>query len=247
MPTPYRAHWLGVLLSVTLATGCVDTAGDFDDFVSRIPDAQAQPDAPILLSIPDISGRFFLALASVVDVDRPILFIVENTVTGDQGGSATIDTSFTPLDLDKQIVTGGTDLSFQNIPISMTGQFTVSKDDVSIPGPANPITGTELIANTVTFIATIKNEDLYCGDATGMVQSPLMVDLAGSTFAAVRVPDGAIGDQLPDPVGDCPDDPNADAGVPDAMPPADAGIPDATVPDALVNDAQVTDAAPSDA
>jgi len=223
-------------LALALALGaCVNPGGKFDDFVDRIPDATPEPDGSILLEIPDISGRFFIGLASVVDVDLPILFIAENTLHANPDGSATLDSTIQPLDY-TTLMPAGEALVFAGVPISMTGQFDLTKATTTVvEGTANPITGTTLTLSTITLLPTIKGEDLYCGQVTGNVTDPLAIDLTGSNMAAIRVPDGAIGTELPDPVGACPpDSENPDAGTPDAMP-ADASIP---IPDAGVPDAE---------
>lgn len=216
----------GILALSLTAIGCVDPDKRFDQFNKRIPDAAPEPDAAILLNIPDISGHFLIALASVVDPDRPILFIAENDLTANQDGSVTLDTTITPLHkVSKQLV--GDPLVFENVPVSQTGQYTLTRDDLVITGAANPISSNDLVASTVSFHATIRTADIYCGTVTGMLTSPLMISLDNSTFGAIRIAPGTIGDDLPEPVSVCP---------------PDTTMPDAGVPDAGVTDAQVTDA-----
>lgn len=224
-----------------LVGACIDPDAKFDDFVTRIPDAAPQPDAAILSEIPDITGRFFITLPTVVDVDLPFFFIADNTMTANPDGTATLDTTIQSLDYTTLLPVGDA-VTFTAVPISMTGQFELTTTDLTIVGPANPITGAPLLASTITLMPTIKSVDLFCGPVTGMVVDPLSIDLTGSNMGAIRVPAGTVGMDLPEPVGECPPDMiMPDAGVPDAMP-ADAAVPDAQVPDAGVTDAGVSDA-----
>ena len=64
----------------------------------------------------------------------------------------------------------------------------------AVPEDANycPTCGLELIEGDVL------SDDLWCGDAFGMITQPLMLDLTGSTFAGTRIVDGQLpGDPIP--------------------------------------------------
>ena len=73
-----------------------------------------------------------------------------------------------------------------------------------IPGAANVITGNELTVDVV-LVGRIQTQDLFCGDAMGMILKPIVLDIAGSTVGAVRVEPGMVGDDLPPPVSACPE------------------------------------------
>lgn len=215
------------LLAIAVS-GCADPDGAFDDFLDRIPDAAPTPDAEVLASIPDITGRFFVGTSPSVSPDDYLLFVSENTIEID-GDTAVLQMTFTPLDF-TTLEEVGDSRTFADVAVNMNGQFDATLDDVMIPGEANPITESLLVIATLTFSGTIRSENLFCGPVTGMVSVPAPIDLTGSTFAAIRVPDGTIGSDLPAPVVACPSDDPTDAGVPDATPPTDAGVPDATPP-----------------
>jgi hypothetical protein len=206
-----------LLAGTTALAGCTDPDGSFDDFVDRIPDAAPIPDAEVLSAIPDITGRFFVGASASVSPDDHLLFIAENTIDI-MGDTAVLSVDLTPVDYTTRQEVGDTE-TFAGIPVNMNGQFTATVMDVDIPAEANPITQSLLVLSTLTFDATIRSEDLYCGFVEGMVTVPAPIDLAGSTFAAIRVPDGAIGDDLPMHLVACPSNDPADAGVPDATPP----------------------------
>ena len=59
---------------------------------------------------------------------------------------------------------------------------------VMVTGAANPVTGSDIEATLVVH-GEIIDEDTMCGELTGMLMSPLEFDLAGSTFAAIRLAD----------------------------------------------------------
>ena len=235
-PRAPRTMAIAALVFASLVTlgGCVDPDGGFDDFLGRIPDAAVVPDGEILASIPDISGRFLVGMSPSIAPDAHLLFIAENTLTINQDG-AVLDTSLTALDFTTKMPVGDTQ-RLAGIEVSMAGQFTATFTDVTVPGVANPITGSTLFLSTTSFLATIRTADLYCGDITGMVTSPAPIDLAGSTFAAIRVSADAIGNQLPTEQARCPAQVMVDAGVPDATPATlDATPADATpAPDAML-------------
>jgi hypothetical protein len=98
----------------------------------------------------------------------------------------------------------------------------------------------------------IRSADLYCGTINGDVTEPFTLNLDGSTFAAVRIPDGMSVEDVT-PVLACPVNAPVDAGVADASAPADAamadapGAADAGTPDATTADAATADAATADA
>ena len=75
----YRIIPLALLLVVGTG-GCVDTQGRYDDFINRIPDAAEVPDAPILVEVPDINGRFLLSLSPIIAPDLIMRFIMVNTM-----------------------------------------------------------------------------------------------------------------------------------------------------------------------
>jgi len=49
-----------------------------------------------------------------------------------------------------------------------------------------------------------RSPNRLCGDITGMVLMPIMLDLAGSTWGAIRIAPGTVGAALPAPDFTCP-------------------------------------------
>jgi hypothetical protein len=68
---------------------------------------------------------------------------------------------------------------------------------VMVSGVANPVTGSDIEA-TILVMGHIVHDDAMCGGFEGMLMSPLEYDLAGSTFAAIRLDDdGCTPETLP--------------------------------------------------
>lgn len=137
------------------------------------------------------SGQYLLAVSTVVSKDLPLQFIA----TVDAGVPATWSLDLQPLTLDQGKVTSprqpfGDPLQFTDIAV-VEDTFTADLGEVFLPGPTNPITGSDISA-TLVLDGTIVDADFFCGMVSGMVTSPLMADISGSTFAAVRLADPNI-------------------------------------------------------
>ena len=190
--------WFALLL------GCngPDPEAKYEDFIDETQDDRDIPPAKEDLATieGDISGDFLLAVATTVDIDKPLQFIATNTVTLEPGGKTMLKVSLQPLSLEQGKVTiprkpVGDPLVFENLEV-VDGKFTLDAGIVMVTGMANPITGSDIVASLI-MSGNIMGEDLYCGSVTGDVMSPLMVSIEGSTFAAVRLTDVAV---LPVPV-----------------------------------------------
>jgi len=187
------------LLAIGLSA-CVDSVARFEAFDERIPDAAPpvpEPDAEILLNIPDISGTFLFALAAVIAPDPPFQFIADIQINGN-----TLDISLTGLDRYDRSVVPGDFLGATDVPIDETGRFEVPIVGV-IPGDANVVSGSDLTVDLV-LIGRIRDENTFCGDATGMILKPLELDIVGSTIGGIRIESGISGDDLPAPLVACP-------------------------------------------
>jgi hypothetical protein len=201
-------------------TGCTDPQGRFDEFGTRIVDASnIQIDAEVIEELPDITGRFLLGISPVVMPDRIMQFIADVEMTDNGDGTAVLDITFTPLTVADRTPIGDP-LSSLDVAVANTGEFTAPVEGI-VPGPANPISGSEIELDGA-LEAVIKSTDLFCGDVTGRVSRPTIIDLDGSTGAGIRVPPEVVGDDLPTAQWACPEDMPVDAGVPDAA------LPDAS-------------------
>jgi hypothetical protein len=208
-------------------SGCPDPQARFDEFVGRVPDANVITtiDAPPLEELPDITGEHLLGFAPVIAPDTPFQFIATATLTQNMDGTGMLDLSMVALDITNRMPVGGT-TTVSQVPVSTSGSFTLHFTDVTIPGEANPITGSPIFAPVVDLIGVIRSTDRFCGTVEGMVTSPIEIDLMGSTFSAIRIPPGTTGLDLPPVEKECPASMPADAGPVDAAAPPDAVPPD---------------------
>lgn len=182
---------------LAIATGCpaADAPGKYDKFLEETEEERedaANVKMDLGGSLADINGTFLLALAAVIAPEFPLQFYATVTFTPDGvGGSVALELQ--PLSLDPQTTTTprqpvGDSLMVGPAMVNAAGTFDLPiTEPVMVTGMANPITGSDIVA-TLNLAATIQSEDLFCGTVTGAVTSPLELDLAGSTFAAVRVP-----------------------------------------------------------
>ncbi len=217
------------LLSFVPVLGCTAPDNRFDDFEEHVIDAAVvvRFDAPPVDVVPDVTGQFLFGMVAPIGPDLVFYFIGD--VVLDSAGP-TIDLSLRPLDLSTLTPIG--DPFLGNGDVSSAGQYTADFKGI-IPGAANPFSTSDLTLDGEMH-GTIRNENLFCGDVTGNLTAPILLDLTGSTFAAIRITPGTTGMDLPPVLTKCPDpDGPVDAGAPDAPPPppdaagVDAGAPDA--------------------
>lgn len=216
---PRRARLQAVALcGLVLALGCgPDPEGKYKEFVKDTRESTSGMDSQGTTSEPgttgtpttaattgepallDITGDFLLAVATTVDQDKPLQFIATNTVT-ETDGKQMLSICLQPLTLLQGKVTEPREpisepLCFMDVEI-VDNNFTLDAGIVSVTGMANPITGANIVASLV-MAGSVKSDDLFCGKVTGEVMEPPVGDIAGSTFAAVRLTDVKV---LPNPV-----------------------------------------------
>jgi hypothetical protein len=141
----------------------------------------------------DYSGFFLFALETSLGPDLPLQFVTTVAYTAGDDGAGVVDLTFQPLSLDqgetlipREYI--GEPLTFEDIPVAADGTFDLDMGLVMVTGAANPVTGGDIEA-TILVHAEIRDEDTMCGQFEGMLMSPLEYDLAGSTFAAIRLAD----------------------------------------------------------
>ncbi|MCY1068967.1 hypothetical protein OV090_29785 [Nannocystis sp. RBIL2] len=189
---------LGLSLLVPLMAGCPDSEAKFNEFLDNTKDDRdfmPPPPPDVMPAQADISGDFLLAVSTVIARDLPLQFIATNTLTTDEMGNTFLAACLQPLSLTAGKVNVprepiGDPLCYEDIPI-VDGKFDIDAGVVKVTGMANPVTGGDIEA-TLRMIATIIDEDFFCGEIEGDLMSPLMSTLKGSTFAAVRLEDPAM-------------------------------------------------------
>jgi hypothetical protein len=188
--------------------GCVDPAKRFDDFDRRVIDADVSG-VQCEGARRDVTGEFLTTISPGFSPDSLLQFIgtVDMAIEGD---AATASFSFQPLRTatcdppagqERQPI--GDPLEVDDVDIDGNGAFTFTFEGAIVPGEANSVSCSGILAD-ITLSGIIQSPDLWCGDASGMVMQPTPANLEGSTFGAVRVDPGTLGDELPEPLPACP-------------------------------------------
>jgi hypothetical protein len=68
-----------------------------------------------------------------------------------------------------------------------TGEIGIAIDELSVPGEANPITGSPIFGTDVRLVGMMLDGGSACGTVTGMIEMPLQTPLDGSTFAITPI------------------------------------------------------------
>ena len=193
-------------LALAVLTGCPspDVEGKHDRFLDDTEDEREEAQnvkMDVGGTLADVTGTFLFALDTVVQPGTPLQFIATTTFTPD-GAGGTIGFDLQPLSLEQGSVTTprepvGDLINVEPVPVDEGGSFEIgSLGTLMVTGMANPITGSDIVAE-VSLTGNILSEDIYCGQAAGMVTEPLPLELAGSTFAALRI-DATDPASLPD-------------------------------------------------
>jgi len=207
------------LLGITLlATGCPDSEARFNEFVEATEDVRpgaeddgdgdgdgggdgdGDGDGPLV----NMDGTYLWALETTLGPGLPLQFAttVSNMAIADDGSGATADFSFQPLSLEQNEVTTprefvGDPLEYPAVSFDAEGNYAIDMGTVEVTGAANPVTGSDIVA-TLLISGRIVHRDALCGSLSGDLLSPLEYDLAGSTFAAMRLlDDGSDPSTLP--------------------------------------------------
>lgn len=182
--------------------GTPDAAVETPDAAVVTPDAAVGGGDPA-----DIAGSFLLSIQTPLGGPLRLIADVEYTAAG-EGGTA--DFTFQPIvatNCDEK--TGGQPagdpVTVTGVTINADGTFELALDDVTVDGSANAIICDAEIQADLVVTGGVNDADLNCGTISGMVTAPVMAPLDGSTFGAVRVEPGTVGDaNLPTPVIECP-------------------------------------------
>lgn len=188
---------LSAVASLTLV-GCVDARGDYDDFGERLVDAgNGDVDGEVVSELPNVDGRWLLAVRPNLPEDRIIQFDAELDLTAVTANTGTMSINAQPLTVADQTPVGEAFVA-DGAEVANDASFDADFNG-TLPGAANPVSGSDADIDAV-LVAQIRNENFVCGELTGMA-GPL--PLAGTTWAAVRY-DGVT---LPTAVFRCEDEP----------------------------------------
>jgi hypothetical protein len=194
------------LLALALVLACVDPDGRYDAFVERSA-AMRGRDAGTGQPEPgerfDFGGSYLLALSTTLAPGQPILLGCEVSVASDL---ETLELTFQALttdEADPPRAPTGEPFTIADVVYEQDGSFSADLGEVTVPSDANPISGSEIIATVAFSARAVPMSDelpqLFCGQASGMVSVPLMLDLAGSTIGAVETQGSDVTDVEPLP------------------------------------------------
>lgn len=192
-------HFALASLASLALVGCVDARGAYDDYSNRLVDASTQDvDGQVVSVLPDVNGDWLIAvLPANLPEDRIIQFRATFTMTPVTANTATMDVSAQPLTVADHTPVGDA-FTAANQEVATDATFHAPFTG-TLPGAANPVSGTDAVVNAV-LQAQIKTDQFLCGSLSG-VAGPLPLD--GTTWAAVRI----TGDTLPSPIFRCEDQP----------------------------------------
>lgn len=190
----FEASQLLALLLLDLAfTGCVDPQSRFESFVARTSDARKAKDAGRTSDGErfDWSGRYLLALEAPVAPSTPLLFRLDAAVAADL---TRVDLGIQPLASDMSATPRtavGVEVNVKGAAYDERGHFDAKIPEISVPGSANPISGADIIASVELMGTALQanGKPVLCGSASGQVTLPIMLDLAGSVFGALKTDD----------------------------------------------------------
>jgi hypothetical protein len=197
-------------LSIGAVLGCVNPQKDFDGYVQVASDRRAQSsagsggtggsagggqagDGQGGASTVDLSGKFISYCLSSLGVGDPMKSLLLATEFEQTGSSLSV--KLTPLKIGASSLSEilGT-ATTAKADIASNG-FTINFGTVSIPGAANPISGSDIeIANTV-FAAKIQSSDHVCAELGGQLTKPFAypLDDPGDICLILRVnADGSV-------------------------------------------------------
>jgi hypothetical protein len=190
-------------LAVALVLGACHSSDD-PQFVDAAPDAPlidaSLIDAPVG-TVFDITGSFLLAIRAGFEANNdPAFYVQFVTVWQLQTDPFRLFANHGALCTAAACAERSVVTTFDNGKTFVTenGEFQQSITG-TLGGMANPFTGTSIPIDAVLH-ARIISTDLVCGTVTGTSNG---LDLAGSTFAAIRVTD-TTPSNLPAPVAACP-------------------------------------------
>ena len=169
------------------STGPGTDEGTGESSTSTTTDGSTGPDPGAA-----IEGQYLLAVETTLGPGLPLQYILEIEVTSiDPQGDMLADLRFSGLTLDPGALLQprelyGEELLYLDVPITAAGEFKVEMGEIFVPGPTNPITGSDVTVELMIAGAVVDAVTL-CGFVEGMLTSPLNYDLSGSTFGALRV------------------------------------------------------------
>jgi hypothetical protein len=193
------------------ATGCPDPQGRFDEFGERYDAINNEGGAPpsegctadaTAPPVGEADGQYLFTLSATLN--PKLAFAIDTALTTKAGADQLlVDLSMQPLSSEDQTTPVGEAFTFTDLPVAADGTFTWDLGDVTLVGVANPISGSDIVAE-LSLVGGLCTEspNFFCGEVVGVSSVPFEFDLAGSTFTFQKH-EGTI----PSPLINCAKDP----------------------------------------
>jgi hypothetical protein len=174
-------------LACLVSAGCVDAKGSFEHYGERVVDADTRDiDAPIVSTLPDITGEFYMVARPDLPEDRFVHFrctytfhvVTANTGTLDWSGQALDYTTLEPV---------GEPFTATAVPVGSDGVADVPMTG-TLDHRANSISNSNAAVDAVVHTQLVST-DFICGTLTGTA-GPL--PLEGTTFGGRRIVDATL-------------------------------------------------------
>ncbi|HTE52461.1 MAG TPA: hypothetical protein VK698_16530 [Kofleriaceae bacterium] len=155
----------------------------------------------------DLSGLYLLSIQR--PIGAPIRFLTTVTyLSSGSGGRANFSLQPLKVEICPEVGNGGTvvgtPIAVSDAEVETDGSFAMMIPGAMITGQANPTMCFDVTV-TLRFAGALRGDGLLCGTVSGPLTLPPGQSFDGSTFGAIRVAPGTIGDdRLPDPVTECP-------------------------------------------
>ena len=186
-----------VILCITLLSlglsACEDVPQkDYDDFKSRTASFRPNPDEfEVASQLSDLRGLWLLNARLSAGIDLGLRVKISSDEWPEQLTDMETHTFKAEIWLERQSLDEDPIVEVSPAPVlTSDGKFTLTADPLVLdPEVLNVTTAVEAIVN---LESSTLGTDAFCGVATGSVTVPLTLDLAGSTFGALRDDDGLL-------------------------------------------------------
>jgi hypothetical protein len=143
--------------------------------------------APAALGEPD--GLYFFSLVPPQSPKKPAPLLATLTTTADGSTGLSFSLELQPVDAEDRMTQVGDPFTVGPFEVNADGSFEADWGPFAVPGETNPLTPSVLEADIVTLGALCTMQDDVCGIASGQITSPVVLDIAGSTFYMEKIDD----------------------------------------------------------
>ncbi|MEE2789414.1 MAG: hypothetical protein VX589_18900 [Myxococcota bacterium] len=191
-----ESHWnlsrIASIVSLLSLMGCPDPEGALEEFETRkaatnnsmmqalckAPDYEFTPNPTTDTMCADTNrnghGLYYARLSTTLARKVPLHFMVEIGTEGDQAYF-----NLTPVSVDGDLIKQN--VLETKLSVNPDGTFVVNTGEVEVSGLANPLSGSDIVANLV-LEGKLLTDGNICGALAGCLIRPYSYDLVDSTF-----------------------------------------------------------------